>query len=56
MGRLVELGFNWVYLGKYRPIEDEIQKIKDVSIDDLTALLADFPLMQYTQFSLGPEK
>lgn len=55
MGRLIELGFNWVYLARYRPIEDEIQRIKEVSLDDLTALLRDFPLMPFTQFSLGPE-
>jgi len=56
MGRLVELGFNWVYLGRYLPIEEEIKRIKNVTIEDLHALLADFPLMPYTQFSLGPEK
>ncbi len=56
MGRLIELGINWTYLGLYRPIEDEIQRVKKVSLDDLTALLADFPLMPFTQFSLGPEK
>jgi predicted Zn-dependent peptidase len=56
MGRLIELGYNWVYLKQYRPIEDEIQRIKDVSLDDLTALLAEFPLIPFTQFSIGPEK
>lgn len=55
IGRLNKLGLNWVYLGQYRPIEDEIQRIKKVTLDDLTALLADFPLMPFTQFSLGPE-
>jgi predicted Zn-dependent peptidase len=54
MGRLIELGYNWVYLKEYRPIENEIQRIKDISLNDLTALLADFPLMPFTQFSLGP--
>ncbi|MBN1787397.1 MAG: insulinase family protein [Sedimentisphaerales bacterium] len=55
MGRLIELGINWVYLNKYRPIEEEIQRIKDVTLDDLTALLADYPLVPFTEFSLGPE-
>ncbi|MGA2916537.1 MAG: pitrilysin family protein [Sedimentisphaerales bacterium] len=55
MGRLLELGFNWVYLKEYRPIEEEIEKIKKVTIDDLTALLADFPLVPFTQFSLSPQ-
>jgi predicted Zn-dependent peptidase len=56
MGRLIELGINWTYLGLYRPIEDEIGRVKKVTLDDLTALLAEFPLMPFTQFSLGPEK
>jgi predicted Zn-dependent peptidase len=56
MERLAELGINWTYLKKYRPIEEEIEKIKKVTIDDLTALMQEFPLMPFTQFSLGPEK
>jgi predicted Zn-dependent peptidase len=55
MGRLIELGINWIYLAKYRPIEDEIQRVKEVTLDDLTALLTDHPLIPFTQFSLGPE-
>lgn len=56
MGRLVELGVNWVYLGKYRPIEDEIKRIKDITIPDLYALLEEFPLTPYTEFSLCPKE
>ena len=55
MGRLIELGVNWTYLKEYRPIEDEIQRIKKVSLDDLMALLVDFPLIPFTQFSLSPD-
>jgi predicted Zn-dependent peptidase len=55
MGRLIEIGFNWLYLKEYRPIEDEIQRIKKVTLDDLTALMQEFPLTPFTQFSLGPE-
>ena len=56
IGRLKKLGLNWVYMGQYRSIEDEIQRIKKVGLDDLTALLQNFPFMPFTQFSLGPEK
>ncbi len=56
MGRLIELGINWTYLKEYRPIKDEIGRVKKVSLDDLTALMQDFPLMPFTQFSLGPDK
>jgi predicted Zn-dependent peptidase len=54
-GRLNKLGLNWVYLGQYRPIEDEIQRIKKVTLDDLTALMQEFSFTPFTQFSLGPE-
>jgi predicted Zn-dependent peptidase len=56
MGRLVELGINWVYLGRYRPIEDEIQQIKKVTLADIQNLIEQFPLTNFTQFSIGPEK
>ncbi len=56
MGRLIELGINWLYLKKYRPIEEEIDRVKKVTLDDLTALMEEFPFMPFTQFSLGPEK
>ncbi len=55
MGRLMELGINWVYLGKYQPIEEEIELINKVSIDDLYSLIEAFPLENFTQFSIGPE-
>ncbi len=55
MGRLVELGVNWVYLGKYRPIEEEIGMIKDITLDDIQGIIEEFPLENFTQFSLCPE-
>lgn len=55
MGRLLELGINWVYLGQYRPIEDEIQRVKNVTLADIQNLIEQFPLTGFTQFSIGPE-
>ncbi|MBU1260747.1 MAG: insulinase family protein [Planctomycetes bacterium] len=55
MGRLLELGVNWVYLGQYRPIEDEIQRVKNVTLADIQNLIEQFPLANFTQFSIGPE-
>jgi len=55
MGRLIELGLNWVYLGQYRPIEDEIQRVKKVTQADIQNLIELFPLTNFTQFSIGPE-
>ena len=30
MGRLVDLGFNWMYPGEYRSIEQDVEAIKAV--------------------------
>jgi len=56
MGRLLELGVNCVYLGQYRPIEDEIQRVKNVTQADIQDLIEQFPPANFTQFSIGPEK
>jgi predicted Zn-dependent peptidase len=56
MGRLVDLGFNWIYLGQYRTIEDDVSAIKDVTVDDVQALIGQLNLNDFTQFSLGPER
>ncbi len=54
MGRLVDLGFNWVYLGKYQPIVDDIEAIKAVTKDDIGSLIKELKLGEFTQYSLGP--
>jgi predicted Zn-dependent peptidase len=54
MGRLVDLGFNWTYLGQYRPIEEEVKAVKAVTVAEINALLKDYPLGEFAQFSLGP--
>jgi predicted Zn-dependent peptidase len=55
MGRLIELGINWMYLEKYRPIEEEIQLVKKVTQADMQELIEEFPLTKWTQWTLGPE-
>jgi predicted Zn-dependent peptidase len=54
MGRLVDLGFNWVYLEQYRTIEDDINAIKAVTVDDIGSLIEQFEPGGFTQFSIGP--
>jgi predicted Zn-dependent peptidase len=56
MGRLVDLGYNWIYLGQYRTIEDDVSAIKDVTVDDVQALIEQLNLSDFTQLSLGPER
>ena len=54
MGRLVDLGFNWIYLEKYRTIEEDISAVKAVTVDDIHSLIEQFNPGDFTQLSLGP--
>jgi predicted Zn-dependent peptidase len=54
MGRLVDLGFNWMYLGKYRSVEEDVEAIKAVGLDDVNSLARELDLGRFTQYSLGP--
>ena len=54
MGRLVDLGFNWTYLGQYRTVEQDVDAIKAVTVADINSLIKDYPLGEFAQFSLGP--
>ena len=54
MGRLVDLGFNWIYLQQYYTIEEDVNAIKAVTVDDVYALIEEFNPGDFTQFSTGP--
>ncbi len=54
IGRLIDLGGNWIYLGQYRTIEDDINAIKAITIDDVNSLIERFNPADFTQFSMGP--
>ena len=54
MGRLGDLGSNWMYLGEYRSIEQDVQAIKGVTVDDVNHLIRVIHLDSYTQYFLGP--
>ena len=56
MGRLVDLGFNWTYLNKYRAIEQDVAAIKAITVADINALIKEYPLTEFAQFSLAPAK
>ena len=55
MGRLINLGFNWVYLNQYRGVADDVQSVKSVSVEDVNALIAEFKPGEFTQLSIGPK-
>jgi predicted Zn-dependent peptidase len=54
IGRLVDLGFNWMYLKQYRTIEDDIDAIRAVTVDDVNSLIKQVKPGEFTQFSIGP--
>ncbi|MEN6578744.1 MAG: pitrilysin family protein, partial [Phycisphaerales bacterium] len=54
MGRLVDLGFNWMYSGEYRSIEQDVEAVKGVRTDEVNRLIREIDLGSYTQYSLGP--
>ncbi len=54
MGRLVDLGFNWMYSGEYRSIEQDVEAVKGVCAEEVNQVIRDIDLGSYTQCSLGP--
>ena len=54
MGRLIDLGFNWTYLQEYRTIEDDVAAIKEITVDDVNALIGRLDPGDFTQLSMGP--
>ena len=54
MGRLGNLGSNWIYLEQYRTIEEDISAIKAVTVGDVHSLIEQFNPGDFTQFSIGP--
>ena len=56
MGRLTNLGFNWVYLKQYRSMAEDIESVKAVTVNDVNALIAEFNPGDFTQLSIGASK
>ena len=54
MGRLSSLGGNWLVRREYRTIEDDLETVRNVSLDDLRELVREFPLAQTTTVGVGP--
>jgi predicted Zn-dependent peptidase len=53
-GRLFAVGADWVYRREYRPIEHELDAVAALTADDLTAVLAKYPLTHSTTVTIGP--
>lgn len=54
MGRLGDLGSNWLYLGQYRSIEEDVSAVKAVTVDEINTLIKQFRPGDFTRLSIGP--
>jgi hypothetical protein len=54
MGRLMPLGFNWIYRKEYRTVDDDLTSLHSVSLDDIAGVLKAYPLDRVTTVTIGP--
>lgn len=54
MGRLVSLGFNWIYNRQYQSVQQDIDAIKAVNVADISELIEKLNPAKFTMLSLGP--
>jgi predicted Zn-dependent peptidase len=52
--RLFNVGANWLYRREYRTVRQHLDDLAAVTVDDVTQLLAEFPLSQGTTVVVGP--
>ena len=53
-GRMFAVGSDWVYRREYRPVEDELDAVAGLTVADLLAVLAKYPLTNPTTVTIGP--
>ena len=54
MGRLVSLGFNWIYNHQYQSVQQDVDAIKAVSVANISDLTQQLKPAKFTMLSLGP--
>jgi predicted Zn-dependent peptidase len=52
--RLFNVGGNWIQRHEYRSVRDDLRAIDAVSLDDIHAVLAQYPLSHCTTLTVGP--
>jgi len=55
-GRMRRLGHVWTVLGRYESLEDDLRRVEALTIDDLRALIREFPLEPRTIAALRPKR
>lgn len=56
MGRMRAIGGGWIYNGRYRSLDQDLDELMAVKKDDLLALIDRFPLGDMTIVTLGPKR
>jgi len=54
-GRMRGLGSQWTYLGEYRSLREELDRIMSVTVDDVRSLLREMPFSPKTIVRMGPK-
>ncbi len=55
-GRLFAVGSDWVYRSEYLSIKDDLDAIAALSVEQVEAVLAKYPLTRNTTITIGPLK
>jgi predicted Zn-dependent peptidase len=55
-GRLFAVGSDWVQRRQYRSVRDDLDAVAAITLDDVAAVLAKYPLTQSTTVTIGPLK
>ncbi|MDO5580591.1 MAG: pitrilysin family protein, partial [Planctomycetia bacterium] len=55
IGRFFSIGSEWLQTQTYTPIHEEIEHFKKITLDQIHALLGEYPLNDPLQASIGPE-
>jgi predicted Zn-dependent peptidase len=55
-GRLFTVGGNWLQRREYRTVHDDLEAVDAITLDDVTAVLARYPLSTSTTVAIGPLK
>ncbi|MBU4271125.1 MAG: insulinase family protein [Planctomycetes bacterium] len=53
-GRLFAVGSDWVYRRRYRPVELDLEIISGITVAELSAVLAKYPLSRAAEVTIGP--
>jgi predicted Zn-dependent peptidase len=56
MGRMQAIGMSWIYLGKYRSVDDELKAFDAVDLKKIGQVLERYPFDELAILALGPLK